>query len=240
MLVRESRSKVIERKGIHAVSTAFLDFGWGPSENGPHDLGTDLFVFVRDERLEDTGLMLGAQVKTGASRFSKPRRERGNTIGWWYGERHKRHFDYWTSHVIPHVLVLHDEQTHQSYWVHVTRDAVVDTGKGARILVPTANTIDGSHRDSLMRVASTARRTVPFEGTAWTGAAPSRGRDELRYALLVPRLVGPHPNAFVEQLTPPQAIAMLMQARPNELSRYTEWLKDVPEVRMARDSPSWR
>ncbi len=228
-----------ERKGVHAVSAAFLDFDWGPIENGPHDLGTDLFVFVRDERLEDTGLVLGAQVKTGASRFSMPRRGPGRTIGWWYAERHKRHFDYWTSHVIPHILVLHDEQTHRSYWVHVTRDDVVDTGKGAKILVPSANTIDGSHRDSLMRVASSARRPVPFEGTAWTGGAPSRARDDLRYAILVPRLVAPHPDAFVEQLTPPQAIAMLMQARLNELSHYAERLQDVPVVHAAGDSASW-
>ena len=237
--MRESESKLTERKGIHAVSTAFLDLGWGPSENGPHDLGTDLFVFVRDERLNDTGLMLGAQVKTGASRFRKPCRKAGNTIGWWYAERHKRHFDYWTSHVIPHVLVLHDEAAQQSYWVHVTRDVVHDTGKGAKILVPSANSLDRSHRDSLMRVASTARRPISLEGTAWTGATPSRPSDELRYSLLVPRLVAPHPNAFVEQLTPSQAIAMLMQARLNELTRYAERLKDVPTIHEAPESSSW-
>lgn len=171
----------------------FSRLGWGPVENPRHDLGTDLFVQVRDRRRYDLGLLIGVQVKSGPSYFSRPARSAAaeQPDGWWYAEGDKNHFDYWVSHGVPHLLVLHDDASDTAYWVHVTRDAVVDTGRGAKILVPRTATLDDQHFDDLLAVAVTARPAIALEGTAWTGAQPPASKDVLRFAMVVPRLVAP-------------------------------------------------
>jgi hypothetical protein len=91
--------------------------------------------------------------------------------------------------------VLHDLEADASYWAHVTPDAVKSTGKGAKILVLKENKIDVAHREPLLRIAATTRSGLPLEGSAWTGPETLLPKDLLRHALIVPRLVAPHPNA---------------------------------------------
>jgi hypothetical protein len=129
MPMRAQRTEQIAESGVHRVMARFEDPGWGPIENKPHDLGTDIFVQVR-ERGFDLGSMVGVQVKTGPAYFKRHEGDPSAPEGWWYAESTKDHFDYWTSHALPHLLVLHDHTANTSYWVHVTADGVVDTGRG--------------------------------------------------------------------------------------------------------------
>lgn len=46
--------------------------------------------------------------------------------------------------------------------------AVQGTGKGVKILVPAAQTIDVEHLDDLLAVAASQKATIGFEGSAWT------------------------------------------------------------------------
>jgi len=96
-----------------------------------------------------------------------------------------------------------------------TKEAVVSTGKGAKILVPRHQTIDAQHVD-LLFAAAASQRVVP----AFEGAALSFGNDnvprarQLRYALVVPRLVAPHPYRQIDiPIGPVEAVAMLAQGR---------------------------
>jgi hypothetical protein len=183
MGMRADDSDVTAQKGILAVLRQFVNLGWGPIENKHQDLGTDLYIQVRDRGFE-LGILIGAQVKTGPSYFGVPSTDPTLPAGWWYAESDKKHFNYWTTHALPHLLVLHDLEADQSYWVHVTREAVVDTGKGAKILVPSANTLDTSQLSALQAVASTGRGRIPLEGTLWTGGAPAASSDQFRFALI--------------------------------------------------------
>jgi hypothetical protein len=239
--MRASSSEQIASIGINEVSAAFDRLGWGTAENTRHDLGTDLFVQARDDRLFDLGLVVGVQVKSGPSYFASPTRgEPGEPEGWWFRDADTAHADHWVSHGLPHLLVLHDAEKHISYWVHVTSSVVVSTGKGVKILVPAAQTLDRDHLDDLLAVAGSARGAVPLEGTAWAGATPPATRDQLRFAMTVPRLVAPHPNASpTGVLTPPQAVAMLMQARLFEIDRYAERCPGVPRLADAGASERW-
>jgi hypothetical protein len=226
------------------VSAAFERLGWGFMENSRHDLGTDLLVLARDERLFDLGLVVGVQVKTGedgSSYFRERARDKsGHVHGWWFRDHDRRHIDAWMSHALPHLIVLHDLSTRTSYWEHVTADTVVSTGKGAKVFVPKANTIDDHHRDALLRVAAGTRRGVTWERSAWTGAASMAPRDVLRHALVVPRLVAPHPNAgYSMPLTPVQAIALLVQARVFDLERFAATHANVPSLDEAAESQHW-
>lgn len=226
------------------MASNFERIGWGVAENSRHDVGTDLWVMARDDRLFDLGLLVGVQVKAGTTYFDEPKfDDDGEMLGWWFRDSDRAHVDAWLSHSVPHLVVLHDLETRVSYWAHVTAETVVSTGKGAKILVPRTATIDAEHRTALLAVAGAARRRVQWEGVAWTGAAGLLPRDVLRYALTVPRVVAPHRNASPSKpLTAPQAVALLMQARVHEaedLARSSEVVTSLEEA-LSSDIWDWR
>lgn len=246
--MRTNESDATGRKGILAVLRQFEDIGWGPIENKHQDLGTDLYIQVRDRGFE-LGVVTGAQVKTGSSYFGSSCTDADKPEGWWYAESDKRHFDYWKTHALPHLLVLHDLDANTSYWVHVVPDAVVDTGKGAKILVPAANTLDAAHLGALHAVASTGRPRVPLEGTAWAGGLPTSSADRFRFALIAPRLIAPSRSAPVpEDLGPERVLAMMALARFHEIESHQpasgpliKAKNDlIPSFETAASSENWR
>jgi hypothetical protein len=238
--IRASEEETKAGVGISEVSAAFERLDWGVVENTRHDLGTDLFAAVRDERLFDLGLFVGIQVKAGLSYFDEPNREKGGPSGWWFRDSDRSHVDSWVRSGIPHLLVLHDLQTRVSYWVHVTAESIVETGKGAKVLVPSVNTVDEANRVALLKVAATTRPAVVWEGSAWTGASALAERNRLRHALIVPRLIAPHPNSGYEAtLTPSRATALLMQARLSDIERFAGKQVKVPSLDEAPSSQHW-
>lgn len=70
------------------------------------DFGTDLWVMpVSDEGIPSF-VVLGVQVKKGASYFRHPKKdEQGNVIGWWFGFD-ANHEASWTNGRIAHIVVL--------------------------------------------------------------------------------------------------------------------------------------
>jgi hypothetical protein len=241
--VRASQQEQTGGVGVSEVTAAFQRIGWGPVPNAQHDLGTDLFVQARDARLFDRGLPVGVQAKGGPSYFEQPAyAPDGSLLGWWYPENDVDHFDDWVTHALPHLVVLHNLDTHKSYWVHVTAQAVKSTGKGAKILVPANQTIDHEHLDDLLAVATSSKPVIGLEGTAWAASAsniaPAR---RLRHALLVPRLVAPHPNTgFGTVLGPEQAVALLALGRVRALNEFAKRHDAVPSLEEAASSRDWR
>lgn len=242
--MRASQQEQTGGIGPNEVAANFQRIGWGPVHtNTQHDLGTDLFVQVRDDRLFDRGLFVGVQVKAGPSCFESPvYADDGSLLGWWYTERDARHFDDWVQHGLPHLLVLHDIDTRISYWVHVTAAAVQRTGQGAKILVPQDQTIDQEHLDQLLAVAATQKPVIALQGTAWTAGAkriaPAR---RLRHALLVPRLIAPHANAgYGSPVEPEEAVALLVQGRLRDVRMFADQHASIPDLDGAARSKDWR
>ncbi len=229
--------------GISEVSAKFQRIGWGPVPNGAHDLGTDLLVQARDRRRFDRGLIVGVQVKAGASWFEdEVRDEQGRLSGWWYYEPDKSHFEDWVTHGLPHLLVFHDLDQNVSYWVHVTAERVVGTGKGCKIVVPRTKTIDNDHVDELLKVAAKQKAAPRLEGTSFGASANlvSPGR-RMRYALLAPRLVAPHRNAGYESVVQPEeALALCTQGRFVDLERFSEKHGSVPDLHQPYSGHDWR
>jgi hypothetical protein len=245
---RASKSGQIGSAGEKKVCGAFDLIGWGAVINPPlHDLGTDLFVQARDDRLFDSGLVVGVQVKTGESAasesgtFDEPiKNDEGAVTGWWFRDTDGSHLNTWATHGLPHLLVLHDLQSGNSYWVHVTPDKIVATGTGAKIAVPIENTVDDEHLGDLLSVAASLRVGVALEGSAWADAGRLVQPDLLRHAFIVPRLVAPHPNAGQDAaLTPEQAAALLSQARINDYDSFARSQSHVPDLNKAHKSPDW-
>jgi Domain of unknown function (DUF4365) len=225
--------------GMNEVAANFEKIRWGVARNPDHDLGTDLWLAARDERLFDLGLIVGAQVKAGPSRFRRPKYDADRNVdGWWF-RVNRPHADYWLSHAVPHLLVLHNLDTHTSYWVHITSKSVVSTGKGAKLLVPSSQTVSEDQRDALLAVAATLRPTLNWEGSAWTGAGSLLPRDLIRHALIVPRLVAPHPNTGELDISAAQYVALLVQARVREINMAAQMYPQVPSIDEAVASSEW-
>jgi hypothetical protein len=246
--MRAASTETLAEKGVHRVAASFEDLRWGPVVNRPHDLGTDIFVQVWPRGF-DIGIVIGVQVKTGDSHFSKPVGDPDAPSGWWYAETTKNHFNYWTGHALPHLLILHEHRTHVSYWVHVTTEAVQDTGQGAKILVPSTNTLDLEHVEELLAVAGTARANVAFEGSAWTGGAETPSTDQLRFALIAPRLIATRRRDwFQETPSPEQVVALIARAQFDGIDRLRDpgdqFLgvrePEIPSLDQATESDDWR
>jgi hypothetical protein len=239
--MRASREGVTGNTGETEVEAKFRRLGWGVARNTRDDVGTDLWLMARDDRLFDLGLIVGAQVKTTADEFTEPAYGRDRQhLGWWWRDPDREHMDAWLTHAAPHLLVLHHLPTRTSHWVHVVPERVRSTGRGAKILVPIENTVEESCRDELLRVAATTRPGATWEGSAWMGAANMRPADALRHAMIVPRLVAPHPNAGYETpVTTLQAVAMLLQGRFRDLNHQANKQPTVPELQAALSSDDW-
>jgi len=242
--LREDETTRTGDTGELEVAANFSRIGWGPVPNTRRDLGTDIFVQARDRRRFDLVLFVAVQVKTGKSFFSGEREfgPDGSVVGWWYYEEDVQHFDDWVTHGLPHLLVLHDLATRNSYWVHVTAPAITITGEGAKILVPATQTVDESNLDALIAVAATQKQGITFEGSVWRAAAteipPAR---RLRTALITPRLVAPHRNTgFSREISPEEAIALLIQCRVRELEEFSKRHRKVPTFDEAFASRDWR
>lgn len=238
--MRAGKQERTATAGESAVVTQFEKLEWGVSRNPDHDLGTDLWLMARDRRRFDLGLLVGAQVKTSddpgpASKYFKEpvRDETGEVTGWWFRESEQKHFKYWLQHSVPHIVVLHDLKEGISYWAHITDESVEWTTKGAKIFVSRSQTVDGANADGLLAIATSQRSPSGWEGSAWTGASHVLPDDRLRHALIAPRLIAPHPNTTPVEVTPAQAIAMLVQCRLNELDGHRE----VDELIYKRKSP---
>jgi hypothetical protein len=243
--MREDPTTRIGDTGEYEVAANFSRIGWGPVANTRRDLGTDVFVQARDARGFDLGLFAGVQVKSGDSFFDEDKEERGadgQLSGWRYYEKDSQHFDDWVTHGLPHLLVLHDLRTRESFWAHVTASAVEITGEGARILVPAGNKVDLNNLGALLEVAATQKQGISFEGSAWRAAAaeipPAR---RLRTALIAPRLIAPHRNVgFRYPISPEEAIALLLQCRVRDLEEFNKRHKTVPTIEQAATKRDWR
>jgi tetratricopeptide (TPR) repeat protein len=240
-MARASEQEQKGSTGVSEVTAKFTRLEWGFAEITRHDNGSDLFLMARDARRFDLGLTVGAQVKAGPTYFKyEERGEDGQLEGWWFRDPDGEHVNDWLKHGLPHLIVIHNLDTRMTYWVHVTEDAVVSTGKGSKVLVPIENTVDEEHRDALLAVAATLRPAAMWEGSAWKGAGSLQSNDVLRHALVVPRLIAPHPNARVsEAITPAQGVALLMQARLQDLDRFSSEHDQVPTLDEAQSSSEW-
>lgn len=214
--MRAAKTAATGFAGQSAVKTQFEKLGWAAVSNPEHDLGTDLWVTPRDDRGFDPGLMLGVQVKS----TNRPRQSVtvDGQAGWWFRDSDQRHLRHWLAHSVPHLIVLHDLQSGVSYWAHVTTQAVQWTGKGGKVFVPAANTLDESALSALMHASASTRQRPRWDGSAWSGAPDLRPDELLRYALVVPRLVAPHPNATVQTLEAHHKIALIAAGRRTEVS----------------------
>lgn len=238
------RARKTEAKGSGGqseVRSKFEYLGWAVMPNPDHDNGTDFVASPRDERRFELGMYMGVQVKTGDRHyFKRPKKdESGEVTGWWYVDDDDTELGNWARLLAPQLIVLHNEETHATYWEHVTPSAIRSTGQGAKIFVSASQTVDAEHQEDLLAVAASFGSLPSLEGS-WGGDLEIPPPDRLRFALLAPRLIAPHPNLGSGSLAPEQALAMVAQMRITELNRYAEEQEEVPGLDAALEDEQWR
>ena len=238
--MRASKNEAKGMSGESYVTAKLEEFGFGVVQNNRHDLGTDLLVFVRDKRGFDLGGLMGVQVKNWPSLVKKPSVDNGRK-GWWFRES-ADHFDYWLGFAVPHLVVLFDEDSKESYWAHITEDAVRSTGKGKKIFIPLENVLNKESVPSLIEIALSKLPQPSWEGSILEGISEIPNEVRLRYALIAPRLIAPHPNLTVSDISSVEAIALLSLKRIGEVTaRYKEVQELLdPEKSAKSDDPLWR
>jgi len=238
--MRAPKNEAKGSSGQSFVKGQFEELGWGAVSNDEHDLGTDLWLMARDARRFDLGALVGAQVKNWALEFDAPATHDGQE-GWWFADS-SDHFDYWLEHRVPHIQVFYDKTARVSYWVHITSQATITTGKQRKIFVPKAQTVDPEHFDDLIAVATSSPSGQTWEGSAWLPGQQIPEEAKLRYAMIVPRLVAPHGNASVESISADEAIALLVAYRLWEIGDH--YLEVQPLLAdsggLTSDDPAWK
>ena len=188
-------------------------------------LGTDFLIFVRDHQHFDLGGFIKIQVGNWPSLMKNPSTDNGR-VGWWV-----RDFTYHDD-PFPRLLVLFDENSEEAYWVHVTKDKVLGTGQEQKIFVPRENVINNESVGSLVEVAF-GKLPQPAELPGVSDA------DRLRYALIAPQLIVPHPHLPLRTFSSAEAIALLSLAQMLMLKGAMEY-KITGALRSLHDDPSWR
>ena len=185
----------------------------------------DLLVFVRDQQHFDLGGFIKVQVGNWPSLMKNPSTDNGR-VGWWV-----RDFTYHDD-PFPRLLVLFDENSEEAYWVHATKDKVLDTGQEQKIFVPRENVINNESVDSLVAVVF-GKLPQPAELPGVSDA------DRLRYALIAPQLIVPHPHLPLRTLSSAEAIALLSLAQMLML-KWTMEYKITGALCSHHDDPSWK
>lgn len=235
--------------GTHGEDAAAYLFGkihWAPPVKLRQDIGTDHVTFARETATPETqvgaydlGAPVFMQVKGSQSEYLGPTDNRNGEPGWWFAESKTYHFDHWLSFGLPYLLVLVDTETPVAYWAEVNGQAIVSTGKGRKIFVPASQKVDSDSAERLNQIA-VARRKNDLEGMVWSGKLNDLGpADRLRYALVMPRLVAPHPNSEPKKLSFEEAVAMLMRNRGSELAFRADHRDECPKPEDWAASKEW-
>jgi len=229
--------------GESAVKLFFDRLGWGPLSTGKHDLGTDLFVQLRDREGVDLGIMIGVQVKTGDTWF-REHTAIGERHGWWFREGDQKHRNYWADHHIPHILVIQDAKQEKQFWARLDNKTIETTDAGIRVFVPDDQQLSDECAGLWINMAAEARKLQSFEGSRWTFNITQLPQSEWpRYALLASRITAPHPNqGFEVPINWAEATALCIEADSRRWEHFAKQYDDVPSPADAQDSdnPGWR
>lgn len=222
---------LVGRLGEAQVQEALLQVNWAPAVKIDQDIGDDLLSFARVSVPKHSGdgvdvfdlsIPVVIQVKSSRAEYLKPKkRQRDNSSGWWYMEGSKGEFDHWIKFGLPYFLVLQDVENRTSYWALVDGASIEKPPTGQKIWVPHEQRIDTDGLEELTKAV--LKHRDDRGGGTWSGRMKTLPPGQrLRHALVVPRLVAPHPNKTPDAVSSEEAVALVLLDRTVMLHRYAE------------------
>ena len=137
----------IDRIGIQAVGEQFEKAGYIFREQPISDYGIDAHIEVVEKEIV-TGKLIALQIKTGTSWFQE------FTPQGYVFRGDNEHLEYWIEHSLPVLIILHNPETHISYWQAIKTENVIPTGKGWKIIVPEIQRINPGMDVDLKRLVN--------------------------------------------------------------------------------------
>src|SRR4051812_25998901 len=112
MTTKRKRSQATSREGINYVRTLVERHNSTFQEiDTQNDLGNDAYVeFTVEENA--TGCCVALQIKSGGSYRT--------ATGRYAFSSDKDHFEYWASHTLPVIAVIHDPERERTVWSDIT------------------------------------------------------------------------------------------------------------------------
>lgn len=206
------------------------------------DFGTDLWVMpVSDEGIPSF-VVLGVQVKKGASYFRHPKKdEQGNVIGWWFGFD-ANHEASWTNGRIAHIVVLISNEG-TMYWSKIESSQIDRSSRKPKILVYKDHVLEKTDKEEIYEFACSTYEKSAFNGVVWNGLKNIKNQDRIRLAMLAPRVIAPHVNKHIDNLKGHEALASLLYGNEYGLEWY--WragsgsMADVAMQKGKRKDEAW-
>lgn len=131
-----NRFSETERIGVNEVERIFLnEFKWIPRKIFESDVGLDMEVEICENR-KPLGQLFGIQIKTGESYFKE------NVTGDVVYRGNNIHLEYWLSHCLPILIVLHNPVSGVTLWETVTADKISRTKNGWKIEIPVSQQLN--------------------------------------------------------------------------------------------------
>jgi Domain of unknown function (DUF4365) len=147
-LPKAGNSYMQERRGISALQAYAAANGQIWRETGTGDVGIDgQLEFVTQDGFA-TGRTVGAQVKAGPSFFQNP-----SAAGWKFYPQEK-HRNYWEHFPLPVLLILHNPEGGDSYWIDIRQALRVPTRQECPFVkVPKINLLQSTNPATLFENA---------------------------------------------------------------------------------------
>ena len=206
------------------------------------DFGTDSWVMpVSDEGIPSF-VVLGVQVKKGASHFRHPKKDdQGNVIGWWFGFD-ANHEASWTNGRIAHIVVLISNEG-TMYWSKIESSQIDRSSRKPMILVYKDHVLEKTDEEEIYEFACSTYEKSAFNGVVWNGLKNIKNQDRIRLAMLAPRVIAPHVNKHIDNLKGHEALGSLLYGNEYGLEWY--WragsgsMADVAMQKGKRKDEAW-
>lgn len=140
-------SERVGGQGEGIAKAAFERIGFAFRHQRENDYGIDAHAELIDGETA-TGRLLAIQLKSGETYFSE------EVLGGFVFRSDAEHVEYWLQHSLPVVICLCDVERGVVLWQHVSRETVVSTGKGYKIVIPDTQQVDDASVDSLSDVCT--------------------------------------------------------------------------------------
>ncbi|WP_329469635.1 DUF4365 domain-containing protein [Exiguobacterium sp. 9-2] len=142
-------------KGVNLVERKVLDeLEWIFREQPTQDYGIDGHMEVVDEEFV-TGRLIAIQIKAGSSYLKE------ETSSGFVFRGKIEHYNYWTNHSLPVILVLCDLEKGVCYWEQISEDKVeLISDTSWKVVVPKLQILD---RKSFSKLKQIAENTTEYE-----------------------------------------------------------------------------
>lgn len=141
--------------GVNLVERAVMEeLGWIFREQPTQDYGIDGHMEVVDDEFV-TGRLIAIQIKAGSSYLKEE-----NSTGFIFRGK-MEHYNYWTNHSLPVVLVLCDLHSQTCYWEQINEDTVEIVSESSwKVIVPKEQILD---KTALHHLKNIAENTTDYE-----------------------------------------------------------------------------